>query len=278
MMERRGAIRYQDGNIAGKEQKRSIATELEKREHDAWTRVLGTEVEVKPLPEYVTPEVIKNLEKLGMGLRFIPNLNLGTLDKLKKVGEEEFLKRLEERYPNWRRYEGLDNRTEKGNHSINRNLQQWYWKQVKNKRIDFPQLEGYWVAIETIPKPPFFEKYKDSPVIDLLGVPDRLDVSPNDVVKAIKAKKSELLTQAGLPASSDVKLPEAIEWNLLANREEWGKTNTYESTNTKYRQRGASGNLYVGSIGRGGAAFVYWGLSGGSTHLKGFRLMVVLSP
>ncbi len=176
MVERLGTIRHQEGNIVGKEQKRSIASEIVKRERDAYKKVLGIEPEIKPLSEYVTPEVIKNLKNFGMGLRFIPKLNLGTLNELKAVGEEEFLKKLEKRYPNWRRHEGLSD-MEKKDHSISRNLNQWYWRLVKNEKVDFPQLKSQWMAVETMPKPSYREKYESSHITYRLRLSDRFGVS-----------------------------------------------------------------------------------------------------
>ncbi len=69
---------------------------------------------------------------------------------------------------------------------------------------------------------------------------------------------------------------EAIGWNLLANREEWGKTNTQEWTNTEYRDSGDSIRLVVGYSGSGGAADVDWCPPDRSAGNLGFRLAVVL--
>ncbi len=277
MVELRGDIGHQEGSIAGREQKHPIAPEIIKREQEAWRKVLGTEVEIKPLPEYVTPELIKNLKELGMELRYIPKLNLGTLDELKTMGEEEFLKKLERRYPNWRRYEDLSD-TEKNDHSINRNLEEWYWEQVKDEKVDFPQAEGLWMAVETMPKPPYGEKYKPSPVRKW----DRFGVSWRNATRDIEIWSSYLLTKAGLPESSEVRLPEALEYNILANREGWGKTDTYEWTNTKHNMGGDEGaidSLIVGRSDFGGAACVDSRFidDGGSPYNNiGFRVAVVL--
>lgn len=78
-----------------------------RNEINAWRRVLGAEVDIQPLPASVTPEVRHNLERMGMELRFVPALNLGTLDELKRNGQERFLDDLQRKYPNWRRYETL---------------------------------------------------------------------------------------------------------------------------------------------------------------------------
>lgn len=256
----------------------STTPEILVPERDAWKPILGTDVEVKPVPAFATtPEVRRNLERLGMELRYIPELNLGTLDDLKRMGEERFVQELERRYPKWRRYEGLNDR-EQADHSISRNLKEWYWEQVKSGSVNFPQLPGRWVAIETMPKPPYGDKYKTSPVTTLLGVPDRFNVSWNDATSAINGKKRDLLTQAGLPGSSDVRLLETLEWNLLGNREGWGKTDTYEWTNTEYRESGGSRRLVVGYSDDGGASYVSWDWPDYSGADVGFRVAVVLEP
>ena len=45
-------------------------------EKRVWQDVLGTLVDIKPLPDYITPEIVKSLEDLGMGLRYIPALDI----------------------------------------------------------------------------------------------------------------------------------------------------------------------------------------------------------
>jgi hypothetical protein len=47
------------------------ASELARREQEAWQNILGTRVEVKPLPDSVTPEVRRNLERMGFCLRSV---------------------------------------------------------------------------------------------------------------------------------------------------------------------------------------------------------------
>ncbi len=70
----------------------------------------------------------------------------------------------------------------------------------------------------------------------------------------------------------------AVEWNLLANREGWGQTNTYEWTNTEARDDGDSYRVLVGDSGRGGAARASWYSPEYSREYVGFRVAVVLGP
>jgi len=246
-------------------------------EGDAWRKVLGENVEIAPLPSVVTPEVRRNLERLGFELRFIPKLDIGTVDDLKKKGVVRHLDELQERYPGWRRYESLSD-TERGDHSVGRNLEDRYWRQVKDGDIDHPQLPGVWVAVESMPKPSYGKSYKKTPVSDKMGLSDRFNVSWSDAQAAIQKAKRGILSEAGLPSSLDVRMLETLEWNLLANREGWGATNTYEWTNTEYRRDGESCRVLAGHSVSGGAANVGWARPGGSFVNIGFRLAVVLSP
>ena len=253
----------------------TVAQEGPRDEQSAWKKVLGTEVDIQPLPASITPEVRKNLERMGMELRFIPSLNLDTLGNLKRKGEESYLSDLQRRYPNWKRYESL-NETEQSDHSINRNIEEWYWRNVKDGNIDFPQPHGVWVAVETMPKPSTGETYKRTSVSEKLGLSDRLSVSWNDAQTAIQKAKQSILSEAGLPESSDIRMLEALEWNLLANREGWGKSDTYEWTNTELRDSGESARVFVGYGVGGGAANAAWSHPGSSGDGLGFRVAVVL--
>ena len=127
-----------------------------------------------------------------------------------------------------------------------------------------------------MPKPAYGDPYAKTPVGETLGLDDRFNVSWNDADKTIRDHKRELLTQAGLPASTNVRMLEAVEWNLLANREGWGTTNTYEWTNTEARAGGDPIRVVVGHSGHGGAAYASWRVPGLSRAYLGFRLAVVL--
>jgi hypothetical protein len=245
------------------------------QEQNAWSDVLGTNVEVPPLPAKITPEVQRNLERLGFELRYIPRLDMGTLDELQRNGQEKFLDEIQSRYPNWRRYETLSSE-QREDHRVGRNLEEWFWGLAKDGRMDFPRLPGTWVAVETMQKPPYGEHYDKTPVSEGLGLEDRFSVSWDDAHRAIENNKSELLREIGLPSSAEVRMLEAVEWNLLANREGWGSTNTYEWTNTEVRDDGGSTRVIVGNSGLGGAANANWNLPTHSCGRLGFRVAVVL--
>lgn len=269
--QRRGIDR---DTISPAESKTVISPETLKNEQEAWKNVLGVDVEVPPLPDSITPEVREKLKNLGMELRFIPDVNLGTLADIKRDGVDEYLKNRQRLYPNWHKYETLTD-SQKTDHSIGRNLGEWYWNLVKDEKVSFPQLPGKWIAVETMPKPKYGDKYSSSKITDELGLEDRFSVTWNDASKAINTAEGNILSAAGL-RSGEVRMLEAVEWNLLANREGWGKTNTYEWTNTEYSGDGASRRVVVGYSGHGGAACAGWGGPGGSGVSLGFRLAVVL--
>jgi hypothetical protein len=73
-----------------------------------------------------------------------------------------------------------------------------------------------------------------------------------------------------------MRMLETLEWNLVANREGWGATNTYEWTNSEYRGSGGSGRLIAGRSGLGGAAGADWGHPSDSGDSVGFRAAVVI--
>lgn len=255
---------------------KSVSPEAVKSEQEAWKKVLGVEVDIAPIPDSVTPEVREKLKDLGMELRFIPDLDLDTVEEIKKIGVDEYLKSLQRRYPNWHKYETLSD-SQKSDHSIPRNIEEWYWNLVKDGKVSFPKLSGKWIAVETILKPQYGEKYGSSKITDELGLEDRFNVSWNDASKRISEAEGNILSAAGLPIIGEqVRMLEAVEWNLLANREGWGKTNTYEWTNTEYRGDGGSYRFIVGFSVLGGAAFARWNSPERSDDFLGFRLAVVL--
>lgn len=244
-------------------------------EQRKWQDILGTRVEVKPLPASVTPEVRKNLEAFGFELVYLPKLDIGTLADLKRAGEGKHLDDLQRRYPNWKHYESMADR-DKSDHSKPRNLNEWFWGNVKNGNINFPELSGQWMAVEKMPKPAYRSAYESTPVGARLGFRDRFNVSWNDAKAAIDRKKAKLLSDIGLRSGADMRMLEALEWNMVANREGWGKTDTYEWTNTEVRDAGGSRRVYVGSSDLGGAAYASWGHPGYSGAGLGFRVAVVL--
>lgn len=248
---------------------------IARTEQEAWQNMLGTRVEVKPLPDSVTPDVRRNLEGMGFNLRYVPALNIGNADDLREGVIDGYLNKLQQRYPRWKPLERLTFR-ERADHSIPRNLDKWFWKLVKDGDIDFPVLPGQWMAVETLDKPSFGQKYARTPLAEKLGFNDRFNKRWDSVKDRIDSQKGPILAEVGLTHEADLRLLEALEWNLLGNREGWGRTNTYEWTNTEYRGFGVAHRLIVGDSDSGGAADVRWGYPGRSVGSIGFRAAVVL--
>jgi hypothetical protein len=254
--------------------------QIQFHEKKAWKAVLGIDLEVPPLPPEVTPEVKKSLESFGFELRYIPKLDIGSLSELKQNGAEKFLDRIQNLCPKWRKYESLS-RKQRLNHSIARNLEKWFWELAEYGDMNFPQLPGNWVAVETMPKPSRGKAYDKTLVSELLGREDRFGATWNNAYEAIETHKSDLLEMIGLSSSKRVRMLEAVEWNLLANREGWGSTNTFEWTNTETRNNnGLHHRIVVGrfdqnNVSRGGAACAGWFRPSTSENYLGFRIAIV---
>jgi hypothetical protein len=251
---------------------------IARTEQEAWQNILGTHVEVKPLPDSVTPEVRSNLERMGFGLRYVPALDLGNIAYLRERGVNKYLAELQQKYPKWKPFESLSDR-ERADHTVPRSLEKWYWEHVNDGRVAFPVLPGQWMSVETVDKPSYREKYARTPFAERLGFRDnRFNVSWTDAHTAIEREKLSILSDIGVSGRSvDSRFLEAIEWNLLGNREGWGKTNTSEWTNTEFRGPGGlRRRLIVGHSGRGGAAYVDRDHPDVSGNHIGFRAAIVL--
>lgn len=256
--------------------------ELYNREREAWKSVFGVDVDVKPLPEYVDSEVQRKIEFMGLALRYIPAIDLGNREDLRRIGVESYVRKLWGRYPNWARYESLSDRAG-ADHNIPRNLNQNYWELAKGGNVDFPVLLGQWLAVETVEKPmagitEHDNKYQRTPLADKLGFTDnRIKIPVNTIDKAIDREKQSVLSDVGLADYPlDLRSLEVLEYNLMANREGWGKTNIYEWTNTKCYVRGRPLRLICGYAGNGGAAAVSWQEPNNPSAAVGYRVAIVL--
>jgi hypothetical protein len=251
---------------------REFETGLIRVEKEAWRRVLGVDLAIPPLPTEISLEVKQKLEKEGFTLVFLPSLDLSP-NQLKTKDPAQYLKEFNRRYPNWRPFESLSD-TEKSDHKVSRNLEKWLWERVKKGEVDFPTLPGSWLAVETLPKPNYREKYQKTAFGQRLGFEDRFNVSCDKAEEAVDKAKPKFFSDIGLRRDK-VRFLGVLEWNLLANRFGWGETNTYEWTNTEYRAPGGSRRLIVGYSDYGGAADVLWHRPGYAYDDVGFRLAVV---
>lgn len=231
------------------------------------------------MPDSVTPEVRRNLERMGFGLRYVPTLDLGSKSYLRERRVKGYLTELQRKYPEWKVFESLSD-WEKRDYSVPKNLRRPYWERVRDGDIDFPVLPGQWLAVETVEKPAYGRKYARTPFAEKLGFgDDRFNVPWYDIHDTFQREK-RVLSDIGLPiGSTDLRLLEALEWNLLGNREGWGKTNTSEWTNTEnteYSHVGSPARLIIGHSGGGGAAFMGQRYPGNSVEDVGFRAALVL--
>jgi hypothetical protein len=273
-------------------EKKDLHLELQKEERKEWTRVLGVKLDIPSLPDYVTPEIQENLKDMGMELRFIPSLDLGNIDDLKLHDTEEYLKGLELKYPNWNRFEKIiDDNSQKNDHSVFRNLSKMFWDWVKKGQTKFPQLPGAWVAVETLEKPNTGISYNETAVSKIFDFGTRIGVSWNNAQLCIENHKIEFLQKINLPESlsDQVRMLEPIEWNLLANREGWGGSSSFELTNDQviydaYRTNNHqeqdvykyTATIIVGARYHGGAAIALYHNPDMGMKSIGFRVAIVL--
>lgn len=241
---------------ASKSEPGTTVEELPDREQSAWKNVLGGGVEVDPLPRFVDSRVVQTLEEMHLEPRFIPSLDLGEIDN----DVRDYLKELHERYPEWK------------------NTRKLYWELVKDKKFACPALPGQWVAVEVEEKPELGGKYPRTPLAAELGFDkDRFNVSWNSIQDAIERERQRILSDIGLPPErTDLRLLEALEWNLLANREGWGKTKTWEWTNTRFRGDGHMRVSVVGNSDHGGAGCMGTRSPVNSDNHIGFRPVIVM--
>lgn len=141
------------------------------------------------------------------------------------------------------------------------------------------------MAVETVKRP----SYKTTPIAKRLRLRDNDDdfsnYSWNSVHNAIEREKPRIIADIGLSGNPvDMRMLEALEKNLLANREGWGRRNyahdwrrddKVEWTNTEYRGFGEPQRLAVGGTARGGGVDARWGQPDWGRWGVGFRVAVV---
>lgn len=200
-------------------------------------KVLGIDIDVKPLPAVVTPQVVKSLEQWGFKLRYIPQLQLGDVTDLRNKEIIDFVQDIVCRYPLWS-MAGWWPRPSKGELNFfesekSKNLGYDFWDHVRNGNISFPQVESQWVAIET--KQREGKHYSFAPLSDRLKLPRPQkagdDFKFHRIHKVVQDVQDSFLSEIGLHGSALIRLPEAVELNLVNNAERWRYKR--EWTNTK---------------------------------------------
>ncbi|OGJ41613.1 MAG: hypothetical protein A2378_01215 [Candidatus Pacebacteria bacterium RIFOXYB1_FULL_44_10] len=264
------------------EARRAASSEFQRNEEQYWKDKLkpasGSVFEIPELPRSIPPESLEKFagDTENVGVRSFPKLDIGTPDDLRRMNVGAFLTRIEERYPGLRVYETLSN-AEKNDHTVGRLLRKWYWEQVRDGNIDFPEIynKGGWFVTEVMPKPMHGDSYEETMISGELGHTNRFDVTWNAAHGDIVRNKSEILSKSGLPLNLEVRMPTAAELNMLLNRMEVG-TDTYEWTEDEYRADGDPFRVIVGESVAGGAARASWRHPSRSLALVGFRVAVVL--
>jgi MoxR-like ATPase len=258
------------------------SSEFQRDEEQSWRDKLkpasGSVFEIPELPRSIPLEALEKFanDTEHIGVRSIPRLDIGTPEDLRRMDVDDFLARIEERYPGLRVYESLSS-AERDDHTVGRLLRKWYWEEVKSGKIDFPEIynKGGWFVTEVMPKPMYRDTYDETMISAELGHTNRFNVTWDTAHGDIVRNKSEILSKLGLPSNLEVRMPTAAELNMLLNRMEVG-TDTYEWTEDEYRVGGAPHRVVVGRSDDGGAACAFWARPSRSNDYVGFRVAVVL--
>lgn len=239
--------------------KSELNKKLEEDEKNFWAAFLGTPgVVVPPLEIDLAPETEQQLEKMGMKIVAVPKLDIGTLEDLQWLGVDNFLEKIYKGYPELRKYEALSDR-EKKDARRSRLLRKEYWEEVLRGTLPFPTIfkKGGWLAVEVSPKPEidqyFMESTVDAPLNKVFQIQDRKNISAKQADMLFQQHRKAILARAGLPDFLQIRMPHIEEWNLLGNRELWGKTDTWEWTQTLGSSKIAPSRVLTGKASEGGA-------------------------
>ncbi|OGH11013.1 MAG: hypothetical protein A3B38_02360 [Candidatus Levybacteria bacterium RIFCSPLOWO2_01_FULL_36_13] len=197
-------------------------TTLVVNEKLAWERVFGLRPEIGPLPPYFTHEMKEKLEENGFNFIYIPHLELE--NGWRGLSTAGYLSALQRDYPNWKALEYLPD-IDRDNPNVPKNLSQTFWDDVERGNIPFPQLPGKWIAVE----------HRDGSFMeDHLGINFYNSDDWSEILSGITMKQQKALEELDLWGfRAHIRLPEAIEWNLLANRFGWGSPGEWDWTSTE---------------------------------------------
>jgi len=252
--------------LSDKEKARIEAPEFSKlREEEAakLKAFFGESITVPPLPREITPERMKNWERMGFELHYLPPIDM--------TDDADF--------PGW----------EKKPH-------RWFYEAIAAGRIakDATMLPGAWVLVDGRQKPRYAkgaQMYDHDPLAPVLAdlnrrglisqsnydgtekldPRSRFGLSPEDFTKpeVMNAFAKALDLEQG-----QASLTEAIVWNVLANIHypEWGTTDTTEWQ----KETDSDGRLASGCSDSSGASAVY--RYGRPYDSVGFRPLGRFSP
>lgn len=249
------------------EEKTSWKLKIYNQESRIIKKFFGKKIPLKHLPTEITEERFLKWKKLGLGLHFMPEIEM-TLDK---------------QYPGWKiKPYG------------------WFYDRIAVEDIldcdttgqlrvvkKPANLGGKWILIDERPKPedkngllyendflsPVMKKLRKNGTIEhnqSLNAGTRFFTSWTEFNEILKPEIAKIL---GVK-TENVRLPRIIEYNYLGNflHPDWGKTDTWEWLQEacgggKYRTRG--GHSFAG-----GLAIVYWRGAEGHGTDRGFRPVV----
>ncbi len=251
------------------------------KEQAALRDEFGVNFELEPMPAYMTPKIQNNLAEMGFkAIMHFPKLELKNLAYLRSVGVDRYIAELAREYPNLRPLESLSDR-EKADVTVSRMLNKMHWKNIMDGKIDFPRLFNGWMAIETIDKPGSRGEYENTSLADKIRLPgNRLAKSWDTVNQALINNRKKILKEVGLwKLPVNLRMFTAEEYNIAANRFDWGATSSWEWTSTEYRDSGVSNRVVIGGgLDNGGAANTNWDRPEYEVDSVGWRAVIELCP
>lgn len=197
--------------------------QLQAFEQAAWENVLGIRPEIAPLPSYFTHEMHKKLNENKFHLVYMPKLDLHQSELRFYKNPSDYLRYMEKEYPKWKNVESLPDPL-KNNPNMPKNLSLEFWKAVKAGNISFPFLDGAWLAVENKKKSPLTLKSFGRSHQTFENLENKIIHNQRDVLRELDL----------LHFRAFIRLPEPIEFNLLANRFQWGEPGKWQWTNAYY--------------------------------------------
>jgi hypothetical protein len=262
-----------------------------------WKRILGVDLEIPPLPEYITYDVKNRIEREGFEIVYKPPIDID-LEELKNMSVDDFLKNLQNKYPKWKRNSDLTEEEKKNFDpevfpNVDEKLYQWL-KSGELKGLDF---SGRWMAVETFMKPSdrwssvnFDAEYRNAPFTKRLGLETRFGLSYDKCQAAIRSRATDFSIVTKMPDPKKMlRLLDPIEYNLFCNRFGWGKAkgaNEWVETDLILSPGPRGGNLGKRVIALGGDGGINYGNRSGRVSVfttqdiryeTGFRLAVDLA-
>ncbi len=220
--------------------------EIGEKEKAAWEERLDGDIEVADLPEIVTTDVRDKFREDGITLKFIPELNVGSMHDLRNSGTRLFVESIIKRYKGLEQFNGVNEK--KAVHKTTALLDERYWYFVKEGRIPFPIFSKKWIAVDDLENAALVG---DKSILSRLGLSVGFDVSFVEARKAIAQEGKSILEHFGFSsrrAKVDIlKAPDVI---LLRLREEGAdtKTGVFELTKTKMTGKGSEYRASIGAL------------------------------